>query len=212
MSGFVGAQHEFHDAAFVQGWADRFVPTPPRIALFDLILERVSAPGLPNALGLGPGYMARHILERNPNVSYEGLDFSEVFFDVARKTIADYMPRAQLTKADLMDQAWPHALSRQPGAIVSTWALHDLGGQQAVADVYARCHDVLPEGGVLMNGDFIKPDGMSWTYEPGRFEVGRHLELLRRAGFKEPASLAIFEHNLDHPTAAQNYACLIAVK
>ena len=34
MSGFVGAQHEFHDAAFVQGWADRFVPTPPRIALF----------------------------------------------------------------------------------------------------------------------------------------------------------------------------------
>ena len=40
----------------------------------------------------------------------------------------------------------------------------------------------------------------------------RHLELLRQAGFKEPASLALFEHNLDHPTAAQNYACLIAVK
>ena len=83
MSGFVGAQHEFHDAAFVQGWADRFVPTPPRIALFDLILERVSAPGLPNAhvleLGLGPGYMARHILERNRGLSYEGLDFSEEF-------------------------------------------------------------------------------------------------------------------------------------
>ena len=216
MSGFVGAQHEFHDAAFVQGWADRFVPTPPRIALFDLILERVSAPGLPNAhvleLGLGPGYMARHILERNPNVSYEGLDFSEVFFDVARKTIGTYMSRVKLTKADLMDQAWPHALSRQPGTIVSTWALHDLGGQQAVADVYARCQDVLPAGGILMNGDFIKPDGTSWTYEPGRFEVGRHLELLRQAGFKEPASLGLFEHNLDHPTSAQNYACLIAVK
>ena len=216
MSGFVGAQHEFHDATFVQGWADRFVPTPPRIALFELILERISTPDLPNAhvleLGLGPGYMARHILERNPGLSYEGLDFSEVFFDVARKTIGRYMPRVKLTKADLMDQAWPHSLSRQPGAIVSTWALHDLGGQQAVADVYARCHEVLPEGGVLMNGDFIKPDGTSWTYEPGRFEVGRHLELLRQAGFKEPAFLALFEHNLDHPTAAQNYACLITMK
>ena len=216
MSGFVGAQHEFHDAAFVQGWAARFVPTPPRIALFDLILERVSAAGLPNAhvleLGLGPGYMARHILERNPDLSYEGLDFSEEFFDVARKTIGSAMPRVKLTKADLMDQAWPHLLSRQPGAIVSTWALHDLGGQQAVADVYARCHEVLPVGGVLMNGDFIKPDGTSWTYEPGRFEVGRHLELLGQAGFKEPAVLALFEHNLDHPTSAQNYACLIAVK
>lgn len=136
----------------------------------------------------------------------------KVFFDVARKTIGKYMPRVKLTKADLMDQAWPHALSRQPGAIISTWALHDLGGQQAVADVYACCYEILPEGGILMNGDFIKSDGTSWTYEPGRFAIGLHLELLRQAGFREPASLASFEHNLDHPTAAQNYACLVAVK
>jgi SAM-dependent methyltransferase len=214
VSGFVGAQHEFHDAAFVQGWADRFVPTPPRVALFDLILENIS--GLPNAhvveLGLGPGYMARHILERNATVSYEGIDFSDVFFDVAKKTIGRYMPRVQLTKTDLMDQTWPHSVSRQPGAIISTWALHDLGSQQAVADVYARCYETLPNGGVLLNGDFIKPDGTSWTYEPGRFEIDRHLELLHRAGFENAASLALFEHNIDSPTAAQNYACLMGVK
>jgi SAM-dependent methyltransferase len=216
VNGFVGAQHEFHEAAFVQGWADRFVPTPPRIALFDLILEHVSASGLPSAhvveLGLGPGYMARHLLERNPTISYEGLDFSEVFFDVARKTIGSYMPRTKLTKADLMDQAWPRSLSQQPGAIISTWALHDLGGQEAVANVYARCYEVLPKGGILINGDFIKPDGTSWTYEPGRFEVDRHLDLLRLAGFQNPRSLALFEHNFDSPTAAQNYACLIATR
>ena len=80
MNNFVGAQHEFHDAAFVQGWADRFVPTAPRLALFNLILERISRPDLPNPhvleLGLGPGYMARHILERNASITYEGLDFS----------------------------------------------------------------------------------------------------------------------------------------
>jgi SAM-dependent methyltransferase len=216
VTGFVGAQHEFHDAAFVQGWSDRFVPTPSRIALFELILGRISASDLPNThiveLGLGPGYMARHILERNHVISYEGLDFSEVFFDIARKTIADFMPRVTLTKADLMDQAWPRSLSHQPGAIISTWALHDLGGQQAVADVYARCHETLPTGGVMLNGDFIKPDGTSWAYEAGRFEIDRHMELLRQAGFQAPASLALFEHNIDSPTAAQNYACLMAVK
>jgi hypothetical protein len=27
MSGYAGAQHEFHDADFVRGWANRFVPT-----------------------------------------------------------------------------------------------------------------------------------------------------------------------------------------
>lgn len=216
MVGFVGAQHEFHDAAFVQGWADRFVPSPPRLALFDLIRQRMTPPGVAKPhvleLGLGPGYMARHILERTDAISYEGLDFSDVFFDVARKTIGDYMPRVILTKADLMDQSWPKALSRRPDAIISTWALHDLGGQQAVADVYARCHELLPPGGILLNGDFIKPEKTDWTYEPGRFEVDRHLELLRQAGFTAPASLALFEHNIESPTAAQNYACLMAVR
>ena len=91
MRNYVGAQHEFHDAAFVRGWADRFVPTPPRLALFDLILEQIREPGWPDAhvleLGLGPGYMARHILERDANLSYEGLDFSEVFFDVVTRVV-----------------------------------------------------------------------------------------------------------------------------
>ncbi len=216
MSGYVGARHEFHDAAFVQGWADRFVPTQPRIALFDLILQHISTSDLPNThvveLGLGPGYMARHILERNLTTSYEGLDFSDVFFEVAKKTIGEYMPRVELTKADLMHHRWPQSLSQQPGAIISTWALHDLGSQEAVADVYARSYGVLPSGGIVINGDFIKPNGTTWSYEPGRFEIDRHLELLRQAGFKDPTSLAHFEHNIDRPTAAQNYACLMAVK
>lgn len=210
--GFVGAQHEFHDAAFVQGWADRFVPTPPRLALFDLILKHLSANTHVLELGLGPGYMARHILERNETIEYEGLDFSEVFFDVARKTIGRSMPRVTLTKADLMDQTWPRSLARPPAAIISTWALHDLGSQEAIADVYARCHEVLPPGGVLLNGDFIKPEGTDWDYEPGRFEVARHLELLRQAGFRDPVSMSQYETNTENPTAAHNYACLMAVK
>ena len=62
----------------------------------------------------------------------------------------------------------------------------------------------------LINGDFIKPDGTTWDYEPGRFEIARHLELLRRAGFASPSLLATYELNTETPTAAQNYACLIA--
>ena len=81
-----------------------------------------------------------------------------------------------------------------------------------MADVYARSYEILPIGGVLVNGDFIKPDGTTWEYELGRFEVGRHLELLRKAGFSHPKSLAHLEPNLKDPTPAQNYACLTAVK
>jgi SAM-dependent methyltransferase len=216
MSGFVGAQHEFHDADFVQGWADRFVPSPPRLALFDMILDQIGQ--LPSRdpnvleLGLGPGYMARHILQRQRTLQYEGLDFSSVFFDVARRTLGPLASRVTFTLADLMEQSWPTRLARPPQAIISTWALHDLGGQQAVADVYARCFETLPKGGILINGDFIKPDGTAWDYEAGRFEIGRHLDLLRQAGFADPESLQHFEPELITPTAAQNYACLVAVK
>ncbi len=216
MTGYVGAQHEFHNADFVRGWSNRFVPTRDRLELFDLVLAQISRPGVPNEhvleLGIGPGYMARHILERNPAITYEGLDFSDVFFAIARETAGDLVHRVTLTKADLMDQDWPGKLSRTPGAIVSTWALHDLGSQQAVADVYARCYETLPEGGVLVNGDFIKPDGTDWDYEPGRFEIDRHLELLRNVGFSDPKSLALLEPNIEDPKGHENYACILAVR
>ncbi len=216
MSGYVGAEHEFHDAEYVRSWANQFVPTESRIQLFDMILNQIAQPGVPNThgveLGIGPGYLARHILERNEMISYEGVDFSEVFFEIAKETVGELMHRVTLTTADLLDQSWPQNLTRTPGAIISTWTLHDLGSQQAVADVYARCHETLPEGGVLVNGDFIKPDGTSWDYEPGRFEIGRHIELLRQAGFSDPKSLAHLEPNIENPTAAENYACLVAVR
>ena len=216
MTGYVGAQHEFHNADFVRGWSNRFVPTRDRVELFDLILARISQPAIPNdhvvELGIGPGYMARHILERNPVITHEGLDFSEVFFEIARETAGDLVHRVTLTKADLMDQNWPKTLSRMPGAIISTWALHDLGSQQAVAEVYVRCYETLPRGGILVNGDFIKPDGTDWEYEPGRFAIGRHLELLRHAGFSNPKSLAHLEPNIEDPKGHENYACILAVR
>lgn len=212
----IGAEHQFHDAAFVREWANRFVPTEPRLALFDMILDQVLALGIPDPaileLGIGPAYMARHIVERAPPVQYEGLDFSDVFFDVARHTLGPLAARVSLTKADLTAPGWPACVRRNPHAIISTWALHDLGSEQAVADVYRRCFSLLPEGGILVNGDFIKPDGIGLPFEGGRFEIARHLELLRDAGFSKPVCLGEFEQEMAQPTPSQNYACLVAKK
>ena len=71
--------------------------------------------------------------------------------------------------------------------------LHDLGSQQAVANVYKRCFETLPSGAVLVNGDFIKPDGTTFDYQPGRFAIERHFEVLRDAGFSNPQCLAHLE-------------------
>ena len=131
-------------------------------------------------------------------------------FDIAREAIGDLMTRVRLTSADLLDRNWTSRLANQPGAIISTWALHDLASERAIADVYAACHQTLPQTGVLVNGDFIKPDGTRFAYEAGRIPIGRHLELLMAAGFEEPKCLAYLEPNMDAPTPANNYACFFA--
>ncbi len=211
---FVGAEHQFHDPSFARGWADRFVPTAPRLRLFDLICRELETRQLPVAhvveLGIGPGYMARYVLDRLPHITYEGIDFSEAMHAIARETIGAQTGRVTFTLADLLDGGWTEHLSRQPGAVISTWSLHDLGSQGAVADVYRGCAAVLPPGGLLVNGDFIEPQGTRHEFEAGRFSIDRHIELLEEAGFRDPRCLAHLEPNLEEPTPAENYACLMA--
>lgn len=52
-------------------------------------------------LGAGPGYMAQHILERHDALTFEAVDFSEVFFDIARQTIGEMADRSRLHAVDL---------------------------------------------------------------------------------------------------------------
>ena len=82
------------------------LPPVSRLALFDMILAQIrQLPASdPNVLelGLGPGYMARHILERQLALRYEGLDFSAVFFEVAKRTLGKMESRVTFTKADLI--------------------------------------------------------------------------------------------------------------
>jgi 16S rRNA A1518/A1519 N6-dimethyltransferase RsmA/KsgA/DIM1 with predicted DNA glycosylase/AP lyase activity len=74
---------------FVCARADRFVPTAPRPQPFDLILDQIG--DLPNPhvveLGIGPGYMACHLLERNQAITYEGPRFLLRIFEIAKETV-----------------------------------------------------------------------------------------------------------------------------
>lgn len=211
---YVGAEHAFHDEDFVRGWAERFRPTAPRTALFELMLRELDGTLPPDGhvveLGLGPGYLAAHLLQRLPGVDYTGVDFSEPMLAIARRRLADHGQRLRPLRADLLEADWKREVQRPVHAIVTTWSLHDLGGEERTAAVYAACAEILVPGGLFLNGDFIRPAGSRHEYEPGRFRIDRHLALLRAAGFAESTCLGVFEEELEAPTAAQNYACLRA--
>ncbi len=70
---------------------------------------------------------------------------------------------------------------------------------------------MLTTGGLFLNGDFVKPEGTPHEYEPGRFLVSRHLEILKEVGFRKMQCLVYLEREIENPTAAQNYACLQAI-
>ena len=213
-TGYVGADHEFHDRAFAVGWAERFTPTAPRLRLFDAIVEQLRrSPGAEARvveLGVGPGFLAERVLASLPTVQYVAVDFSEPFLAIARRRLAPFGDRVTFVQADLLSSGWGSAVGGSADACVTTWALHDLGGPDATFKVYRDCTELLAAGGVLLNGDFVRPEGTVYEFEPGRFCVDRHLELLRSAGFAECACLEMFELEIENPTAAQNYALLAA--
>lgn len=215
MSEVVGAQHAFHDGQYADDWANRFVPTPERLRLFDTIIQSLVEGTLPGRhiveLGIGPGYFAAFLLDRVPDVTYEGIDFSKAMLELASSRLKPYSPRVRLTQADLIKDDWGTKISCPVGAFVSIWALHDLGSEANTTRVYQACRGLLAPGGILLNGDFVKPDGTKHEYEPGRFLISRHLEILREVGFRDVKCLVSLERELENPTAAQNYACFQAL-
>jgi ubiquinone/menaquinone biosynthesis C-methylase UbiE len=212
---FVGEQHQFHDKQCALEWANRFVPTPERLELFDTIIQQINEASFPGShiveLGIGPGYLAERLLEKISNITYEGVDVSSQMLDLASTRLAAYMSRIKFTKADLINEDWGEKVSQPVGAIISTWALHDLGSEENTMKVYQACYRLLADEGILLNGDFVKPEGTRHDYEAGRFLVSRHLELLREVGFRAAHALVFLEHELENPTSAQNYACIKAI-
>ena len=216
----IGRIHDFHNAEYAQDWANRFAPTPPRQQLFDLIVNCLLDGPLPYPhiveLGIGPGYLALEVLQRVPKVTkvtkvtYEGVDFSQPMLDIAAKRLHAHRDRLTFTQADLTSDGWGSKISQTPGAIITTWALHDLGSESAIKAVYTAAKQVLPTGGLLLNGDFVKPEATAFEFEAGRITINRHLALLTECGFRDVQCRAYLEPNADAPTPANNYACFTA--
>jgi len=108
-------------------------------------------------LGIGPGYLAERLLKKISNLTYEGVDFSTPMLDLASVRLAAHMSRIKFTQADLITEDWGAKVCRPVGAIISTWALHDLGSEENTMKVYQACRQLLPDEGILTFGASLFP-------------------------------------------------------
>jgi len=129
--------------------------------------------------------------------------------EIARERLAGHEARVAFTRVDLTTEDWGKQLQTQPNSIVSTWALHDLGHPDLIRNVYNVAAQTLPSDGILLNGDFMKPEAVTVAYEPGRVTISSHLEMLASVGFEETRCLISLEEDCENPTSANNYACVM---
>ena len=178
-----GCPHDFHSAAYVEAWAAR-VDNPIRRSVFHHILAhlhlQLSTGEAAHVVELacGPGLLAEFLLDNHPAMTYEGLDFSAPMLDMAEQRLGAFGGRASLRRADLRDEAWTDSVERVPQAVVSTQALHDVGGPKEHAAIYRASAELLAPGGLLLNADFVDRPGAARR----RIGLARHLDMMAAAG------------------------------
>lgn len=138
----------------------------------------------------GPGLLAEMLLAQNPQISYTGLDFSELLLGVARNRMAAFNNRARLLWADLNTDDWLDQLTGDIHAIISMQSLHDLGDESKVNRIYGVAKTLLAPGGLFLNADLVVPPGRDNPNNPGRRSIPRHLELLKAQGYERVACAA----------------------
>ena len=131
--------HDFDSPEYVAAWAAK-VENPVRSSVFHHILAHLhlAAPETPHIVELacGPGLLGEFLLGSIPGMTYEGLDFSAPMLALAEQRLEPFGERAALRRADLRLSDWPASVERAPHAVVSTQALHDVGGVAEHAAIY----------------------------------------------------------------------------
>ena len=208
----IGATHEFHSDEYAREWADRFEITKERRECFehigDLLETDLNGSAKILELGTGPGYLAGYLLNRFKTIHYHCLDYSEAMLSIAKENTEEHSPRVTYQQIDLTSPSWQDEIKGDYSAVVSTWALHDLGGKVAIRAVYQAAQKLLADNGLILNADFIKPQGLEIDFEAGRLLISEHLLYLKDAGFSEVECTKEFEINREEPASHNNYACL----
>ncbi|MBE1462025.1 class I SAM-dependent methyltransferase [Kibdelosporangium phytohabitans] len=104
-------------------------------------------------LGCGPGSLAGRLRDRLPRATIIGIDSDPLLLGLARSHYGDGITWVD---ADLSGDGWLAEVPPAVHAAVSTTALHWLP-QREVAQLYRAVGELMPPGGVFVNGDHMGP-------------------------------------------------------
>jgi SAM-dependent methyltransferase len=134
---------------------DREVRFEVMLDALDVLLGTATEGMVVLDLACGPGSAIQRVLGRFPTAAGIALDADPVLLDIGRRALGDQNGRLRWVRADLRDPSWPDRIGTgRLDAVVSTTATHWLTATQ-LASTYKALANLLPPGGVLLNGDYF---------------------------------------------------------
>jgi SAM-dependent methyltransferase len=111
-------------------------------------------------LGSGPGFLAEHLLNALPSVSYTALDFSPAMHELARKRLGPLSARVRFIERSFREPAWSQGLGSFD-VIVTNQAVHELRHKHYATELHAKARELLvPGGSYLVCDHFFGEGGM----------------------------------------------------
>jgi tRNA (cmo5U34)-methyltransferase len=146
---------------------------PGYAEMIDTIVAIVGQLAAPYAidLGAGTGALGAAILDRVPGARVQFLDIDPAMLEVAGARVAGHGDRAELRRGSF-DDALPPC-----DAVVASLALHHVPELDRKRALYARIHDALRPGGVLLVADVTVHDtgaAHDHTYGVWAASMARH--------------------------------------
>ncbi len=130
-------------------------------------------------LGGGSGWLAERILDRWHNVRICVVDQSEAFLTLAGQRLERFGDHATCL-CERLQNDWSSQLPEPPRVVLSMSAIHHLDGAEKAA-CYRQAAVCLAAGGVLMNGDEVRPpDDADYLAECRRW--AEHMRRVMAAG------------------------------
>jgi tRNA (cmo5U34)-methyltransferase len=113
----------------------------------------------------GDGALDEMLLARYTAAEATVLDGSPVMVERARERLRPFGDRVVAVQGDLATPAWREAVQGTFDVAVSTIALHNLEDPRLVRDLYREIYEVLSDGGLFMNLEYIRaPSRALWSY------------------------------------------------
>ena len=140
--------------------------------------------------GGGSGRFVEKFLQRFPGARAMLFDQSEAFLALAETRLQQFGGRAVYHHARLQDD-W-FGIVDEPAAIVSMSAIHHLDPDEK-RQFYNRSYSVLAPGGLLLNGDEVRPTDDVAYLEQCKTWVAHMHNVMREGLVPEPMCDALFQ-------------------